>query len=386
MNFRDEIITAAVLGTDKKLPNIEMAPTSINNLLQRVIDQDKEKAGLIALSALLYYRAGQIPDRVPISQTNIAPDDLKPQCSLKCVERFDLLIDNYPHLLPEWLVTIHSAGKLIPEECLALLLDTGMKKDEALHLPIIDVIGERGRWLAKQNPDWSYASGEDKLIWEEGSPAQRVAALKRIHNQNPTEARELLKSTWSKEPARNRLHFMDIFTIGFSIEDQGFLESLATDRSKEVRERSAYLLKCLPYASKLEDILKLPIDKVEIMLFMSMSEADREHFLIASLKSLNKRKNFFQVSSFFNDHNCMWSEELSSLILHTMQREIPHENNYWVHGLIMNVGRYLNLSMIDMATKLLSTIVSPYLLIDKEIEECLSTLQFRRTMIEEIYK
>ncbi len=83
-----------------------------------------------------------------------------------------MLSGEYPQLLPEWLQAVAVAQRRVPEEALPDLLDFGQARRE-LHEAISGVLGQRGRWLARLNPDWEYALGG----WDERSGKPACAML-----------------------------------------------------------------------------------------------------------------------------------------------------------------------------------------------------------------
>lgn len=114
---------------------------------------------------------------------------------------------------------------------------------------ISPLLGERGRWLAAQNPEWSWAtgaSGEDDDIWETGDLPTRLACLRKLRETQPGHARELLASTWKVDPAEDRAAFIAVFETGLSQDDEAFLEAAVDDKRKEVRRNAAALLARIP--------------------------------------------------------------------------------------------------------------------------------------------
>ncbi len=81
-------------------------------------------------------------------------------------------LGEYPQLLPEWLQAVAVAQRRVPEEALPDLLDFGQARRE-LHEAISGVLGQRGRWLARLNPDWECALGG----WDERSGKPACAML-----------------------------------------------------------------------------------------------------------------------------------------------------------------------------------------------------------------
>ena len=112
---------------------------------------------------------------------------------------------------------------------------------------IMAVLGQRGEWLAAQNPDWLYATQRDeKDVWETGDREERLLLLEHLRTVDPNNARELLATTWSQESAKDRVAFLEKFAIGLNASDEPFLNEALHDRSVEVRRVARSLLGRLP--------------------------------------------------------------------------------------------------------------------------------------------
>jgi hypothetical protein len=129
------------------------------------------------------------------------------------------------------------------------LLDLGRRQID-LQLAIKQVVGQRGIWLAQQNPAWGYLSdASPEAIWQGDNVAARLLLLTDLRQQQPDIARELLAATWPTESATDRLNFLQTFEQGLSLVDAPFLENALTDRRQEVRQVAAHLLTCLPQSA-----------------------------------------------------------------------------------------------------------------------------------------
>lgn len=151
-------------------------------------------------------------------------------------------------LLPEWLALAANAALITPPEALPSLLDLGATKPE-LREAVLFVLGERGRWLAAQNPDWAWvggAAGEDENLWHTGERPARLLFLQRLRRTNATRARELLAATWNSETHEDRAAFVAAFEAGLTLHDEPFLEAALDDKRKEVRRNAAALLARIP--------------------------------------------------------------------------------------------------------------------------------------------
>lgn len=151
-----------------------------------------------------------------------------------------MLAGEFEPVLPELLELIAWRKLLAPPETLPSLL--GLDKKELRPL-IIQAAGNRGRWLAEQNPAWSFALGREPLdAWEHGTREERVMALEQMRTSDPKKAREWVHSTWEQDSSEDRAAFLAAFAVGLSMDDEPLLEACLDDKRKEVRETARDLL------------------------------------------------------------------------------------------------------------------------------------------------
>jgi len=243
------IVSAALLGTERQPFQPPIAPGQLGQVLSQLCDRSTEAALLSAAATLaLHHRVGWLPEtQSPASTEPARPHDL-PRCNPLAARYLQQILQGqYSPLLTEWLEKATRAGLRVPEMLLPALLDKGRQQRE-LRAMILPVLGHRGRWLAAQNPDWSYAIAlTTETDWETGTPAARLLHLQDLRSHDPDHARELLQATWSQETASDRAKFLETFRVGLSLSDESFLESALGDRrSKEVRRVAFDLLASLP--------------------------------------------------------------------------------------------------------------------------------------------
>ncbi|MBD1875062.1 hypothetical protein H6F75_16370 [Nodosilinea sp. FACHB-131] len=249
------IASAALLGTERQPFQLANISGNLGNCLSQLSARPKESALLSAAGIVsLHQRVGWLPEvRSVIEAEPCSFDDL-PQCSpraARCLQQ--ILEGQFPQLLSEWLEKAAIARQRVPEMLLPSLLDKGRQQRE-LRAAILPVLGQRGRWLAAQNPDWNYAVAlTTEADWETGTPSARLLYLQDLRSHHPDHARELLQSTWKQETASDRAKFLEAFRIGLSMADEPFLENGLGDRSKEVRRVAVDLLASLP-TSRLQHV------------------------------------------------------------------------------------------------------------------------------------
>lgn len=217
----EDLVSTALLGTAKR--DVPDAMTMASRPLAEAGVLHAEPAGrLLDQAAVLttYRRAGRLP-RTGLVVSEPAPPETKPRVSRAAARRLQLLLDERPGLLPEWLALCAEAGARVPEELLPDLFDRA-RISRAIARRLAPVAGERGHWLAAQNPEWHQVL----------DPGDRV-------------------------------EFAAVLTDGLSAEDETFLENALDDRRKEVRELAQVLLGRIPgsgYATRMRQRLRRCIE------------------------------------------------------------------------------------------------------------------------------
>ncbi|MDH6135920.1 hypothetical protein P3T37_005339 [Kitasatospora sp. MAA4] len=267
----EELRTTALLGTDRR-PLPTAAGTPALAAAAGAVDRTDPAAALLELAALVTVRrrAGLLPARAAQPAQAAADPDERPALPAAAARRLAVLLSgraagaasssaasgalaNLAELLPQWLSTARESGYRLPPALVPSLLDAARARSE-LRGDAVALAGPLGRWLAEQNPDWSYvrrtvtenqSAGEERT-WHEGLFAERVTHLTRLRRSDPAAGLELLRGTWSTERAEDRLLFLDALQEGLSQADEPFLEAALGDRSKNVRTTAAELLSTLP--------------------------------------------------------------------------------------------------------------------------------------------
>ncbi|TKT02350.1 DUF5691 domain-containing protein [Streptomyces lasalocidi] len=260
----EELVTAALLGTDRRTPpGVAPGPSAPLALLDRAAAETvRRRAGL---------RPGPAARR-----PEPAPADPRPPLPAAAARRLAMLLADRPgaasggrrgaapdlmELLPQWLATANARGYAPPPQLLAALLDAARGRTD-LRPAALEFAGPRALWLARLNPDWRFAlralpgggaalprpeeTDRVRRLWEEGLFAERVALLAAVRSREPDTARELLATTWATERAEDRLMFLDSLRTGLGPRDEPFLEQALADRSRNVRATAAELLSALP--------------------------------------------------------------------------------------------------------------------------------------------
>jgi hypothetical protein len=247
----DELTATALIGTDRR--GLQIDPQSAGGeVLGRLAQRDPAStllasAGTVALAL----RAGFLPADAPAALPEVCPDDDLPACSARAAYHLALAANEQalrPALI-EGLQLLASLGQRGSDALLPALLEVG-RADRDLQAPVFAVLGKRGRWLARQNPDWAYAlaqpGADPRRAWEHGTREERRVLLSQLRGERPDLARELLAESWPSERADDRAAYLALLEHQLGLDDEPFLEAALDDRSKQVRTTAAELLAHLP--------------------------------------------------------------------------------------------------------------------------------------------
>lgn len=249
MKTWDNLLNSALLGTDKG-PGVspETCPSEVSSLLGNVQTSSEEGKLLVMGGALaVWRRAGARPVRLEPDGEVAAERDTLPLLGSSAAWYLRMMLSGtHADVLPEWLDTARLMGKRVPPELLPALLRY-VKSRPDLKTLAVPVMGCRGAWLARKNPEWSEISPEPGIdVWETGSGQDRIKFLGCVHRSDPSRARALLEAVWTTEPAEMRRQFLDATRDSIGNGDETWLERCLDDKSKEVRRSAVQSLCRIP--------------------------------------------------------------------------------------------------------------------------------------------
>ena len=248
-----EMERAALMGTRREQMDLPQIDPALDDLLAGLSGGGAEHALLSAAGTLdLYEQIGRIPARTRPETGAQPPPETMPPCPPRAAGCLAQMLEGtLSGLMPEFLHEMHRAGMRIPDTLLPNMLAYGYKR-AAMRLPILAVLGRRGRWLAAHHESWRYAALDPgkwstiRKAWEDAPAAQRPHLVAQLRAENPENGRALLESVWRGENDQRRLQLIRQFEIGLSMADEPLLESALDDRSDLVRRKAAEILACLP--------------------------------------------------------------------------------------------------------------------------------------------
>lgn len=263
MKAWEQIVNAAMLGTDKPMPgqtDMSTELADITNLIDAVPGLDNEDRFLQKAAVVYNYRRSGF---VPLQKQEVTlakpEDESRPYCSnqASAVLRMVLEEDN-PYLVNLWLERTVGTGKLLVPDVLPVMLDKA-QKDDALRELVIACSGKRGEWLSGLNPQWNYFSPvPDEELWQNGKPEERIKVLEKLRKTDPAHALSLLRGTWEQENSACKIDLIRTLKIKIGSADLSWLESLQAEKGQKVKDEVMTLLKLIPGSSiikKYEDVL-----------------------------------------------------------------------------------------------------------------------------------
>jgi len=235
-----QLLRVALLGTRQSgeaVPSLPGLPAP---------EPREEQVLLAAGSLALVRKAGFKAPAAVASEISPAPAETAPTLGPKGQDALQqLLMERYPALLSDYLGSLAQAGRRVPHPLLVPLL-TYVRTRSELHAPAAAVLGERGRWLARLNPDWqpvlAASDVPDSAAWETGTLSQRQSYLQVLHRQDPDKARALLAATLPQEPAKTQAALLAALGLALRAADAPLLEQYIKSKSKEVRQAVVPLL------------------------------------------------------------------------------------------------------------------------------------------------
>jgi hypothetical protein len=274
------LVKTALLGTGHStLPD-----ETLHDLQAQGIDVSQEAPLVLLQGAALYgqlRKAGFRLENYSGELPKAAEAPSEKDCSIASAHHFYLILSGqYEAVLPEFIFHLLKNGKCLPAEQLPQLL---RRTDTRLFWEDIQpTLGSAGRWLLAQHPAWRKLLADySQTDWHTGSRQERLALLRFLRKNNPSDALQTLQSTWAEEDPSDRVAFLGEMGTGLSAQDEPFLENCLDEKRKEVRQAAAKWLAKLP-GSRLSgrmyqrtmDIFEWKQGKLSIHLPEEISTAD----------------------------------------------------------------------------------------------------------------
>lgn len=238
----NDLVKVSLMGTDRN----QLPATSLAKLEELGVDLNQDDAQVLLEGAGIYAmmrKSGQQFEQYdgPLPVADIGPEETI--CSEEAMVYLrGILYGDFDDTLPELIDHLVATQQKLPPEMLPELIDQA-QNDLGTWTQLRPCIGQRGEWLLSCNPDWNHLIEYfDPEIWEMGKKAERLRFFQHLRQKDPTKARQLLLQTWSGESLKNKIAFLEYFSIGLSKRDEDFLEQCLDEGKKELRGMAAKYL------------------------------------------------------------------------------------------------------------------------------------------------
>ncbi|HEX7376121.1 MAG TPA: DUF5691 domain-containing protein [Pirellulales bacterium] len=254
----DDLVKIALVGTSRNSAPIAAGEHPTGALVSATAADDRETLLLLHAGAqAIYGLAGRRPI-AGVAALVPAEAETARMASRKLAGLLaNGVATNATDLLVDFLRQMRGNQIVVPPDLLPLLLNCA---DVAVREQLLPVLGERGKWLSRQNPAWSWVDRgiahltdtdqiELKRAWDEGTIAERRQVLASLRRSDPRRAREWLEPTFAQEKPAHRVSLLEELAVGLSAADEPFLDGCLADRAPSVQQAAARLLCCLPDSS-----------------------------------------------------------------------------------------------------------------------------------------
>ncbi len=251
------LLPAALVGTDRHAAPLPVWPGEVGAAVAAATAGADPAAAVLRAAAVLAACGAAGFQAAPADGPS--PDGAPPDTQTALTDPSILALVGWtlregpPRLQHRAAQALASAGLRLPPPLLPVALDLG-RRSLALRSTLAPVLGERGRWLARQRDDWRYAAGASaeadvQTQWQDGSFEQRRTLLLRERASDTAAARERLQQALPELPAKERAELVPVLAEGLSAADEPLLDALRSDRAREVRQAALALLLRLPDAA-----------------------------------------------------------------------------------------------------------------------------------------
>ncbi len=265
MEFWDNIVHTALLGTDKRQLKKEDFPQELAETIELInqLPTDKEDQFLnIASVAVNYRKCGVQPLNKSLVISKAEAEDSAYCSTLAHRILNDIIAAESIPLLNLWLELCLKNNQIVLPEWIPVLLDFGVRHKQLQSL-LLAVTGKRGKWLMQFNEAWKVeVKSTDEAIWQTGTLNERKGYLQKLRTTEPARARESLQQAWAAENANTKAELLKLLATNIGDEDVPWLEQLVNEKSQKVKDEALRLLKLCPASSivqKYWDIVKQSI-------------------------------------------------------------------------------------------------------------------------------
>lgn len=246
MAYHEEIISTALLGTQKKTLQTDILPQTLSEILKQIPFEDEEAKFFQAVALLeQYQKAGKLEVLTNLEEYPYAQPETQEYIDARQQKALEILLSKNQHYSFLWDYFFDkciNSNKIIPPDTLTEFLDY-MSSKSAHSEQVIRVIGERGRWLLKLDAVWSQyekVANSQQDMWNPKNITAKY--LLQLRQEAPDKAREYILQYWEEFNTSQRNSFISIFKTNISLDDEPALKRILQWLSSKKIDNNQYLI------------------------------------------------------------------------------------------------------------------------------------------------
>lgn len=250
--FWDELSKIALLGTDRTV-----IPPSLKQKLETLgVNPEMEAAELILKGAAILQarkKAGVILEKWTKAIPSMSDDVEENYCSATSTQHLEQIIGGaHASAFDEFIDLMNAYQKTLSPVFIPTILERAVA-DKGLRKWVLPLVGERGRWLIQQNPEWTLLFSKLSIDqWVEGNTEVRLNIFEKTRVEQPQVALKLLETSWPEMDTKVKIAFLQKMQSNLNPSDEPFLEDRLYETRKEIRQAASNLLSQLPNSALVE--------------------------------------------------------------------------------------------------------------------------------------
>ncbi|MBP6447526.1 MAG: hypothetical protein KA341_12025 [Saprospiraceae bacterium] len=227
-----EIMSSALLGTDKRPLNIHVLPEDIRSELL-AMGQDTAESTLLKAAAIhhFYNRSGTLPDKLEntgyrqITETKSFIDTATINVFLRITETGYY---EKEYLLRLWLDKVIGQNKIAAPNIILPIINLGIGFSKNTRKKIMAVLGERAKAILPLKPDFKAKELQSNITdqWKEGNPEERRTFISELRTKDADQSLSLIQSDWPTETIVFKRTIIEILSEQTQPADYLFLTTL----------------------------------------------------------------------------------------------------------------------------------------------------------------
>lgn len=227
-----EIMSSALLGTDKKPLNIQALPEDIRSELV-AMGQDSAEGTLLKAAAYhhFYSRSGTLPEKLQKTDHSQITEK-KPCIDALAINVFMRISEagyyEKEYLLNMWIDKVLSQNKIAAPNIILPIINLGIGLSKNTRKKIMAILGERAKAILPLKPDFKAKELQSDVMdqWKEGSPEERRIFISELRTKDVDQALSLIQSDWPTETIVFKRTIIEILADQTQPTEFSFLTSL----------------------------------------------------------------------------------------------------------------------------------------------------------------